>query len=131
MIFTNFIEEINLLEVKYEGIISVEELIEYINETRSNESYPRDLRIITDARNVKMDFNPNDLNKIVEANTKSLKKYNSITDAFVIDKPKETALSLLFQELSKNKKYKFNIFFNLDNAINWIFQTKDILITAN
>lgn len=131
MILTNFIEEINLLEVKYEGTISVKELIDYINETRKNKSYPRDLRIITDARNVKMDFNPDDLSKIIEANTKSLKNYNSITDAFVIDKPKETALSLLFQELSKNKNYKFKIFFKLDNAINWIFETKDILITAN
>ena len=120
MIKANFDSESGAYIVQFIGIVSIDEILEYIISTMNNNTFPRKLKIITDARRANMDFSPKDLSRIVEANMKSLEKYEMITDAIVLDSPKETALSILYQELSLTNKYRFQVFSTQEAALNWL-----------
>jgi len=120
MIKRLFNESTSVLEAKFEGEVNILQIVEYIRETKDSDHYPRTLKILTDARNVIMNFRAEDLGVIVEANYKSLAKYDYIIDAFILDSPTETALSILFDELVKSNKYKFKIFSTIEAASKWL-----------
>ena len=52
------------------------EIVDYIIATKENGSYPRVLKILTDATEAIMNFSPGDLSRIVEENYKSIEKYD-------------------------------------------------------
>ena len=120
MVITKFDKDTGILRSCFEGNVTLEEIIEYIDATRKNISYPRRLKILTEADNAEFDFNPDDLLAIVEANNKSIEKYEYIIDAIIVSDSKATALSMLYQEFSKNKKYRFNIFSTKEAASEWL-----------
>lgn len=51
-------------------------------------------------------FGHNDIETIVNTNKESLKNYDCIIDALIVNQPAETALSVFFKLLSENEKYK-------------------------
>ena len=120
MIEVSFNQETGILYANYKGDISLKQIRDYIIATKENKSYPRDLKILSDGSEAIFKVLPNELGLIVEENNKSLEAYNSIVDAIVLSGPKETALSMLYQEIAKNKKYKFRIFSTREAAIKWL-----------
>ena len=120
MVLTEFNERSGILHSKFEGNVSLIEVVEYIRATKENKVYPRHLKIITDSREAIMNFNVDDLDVIVLENIQSIENYDSITDAIVLDGAIEMALSILYQELSKLKNYKFNVFSTEEAALNWL-----------
>lgn len=110
----------NRLDVTYTGIVTSNEIIDYIETVKNDKSLPRTLKIYTIAQNIEMNFKPEDLYKIVEAVKKSIQNYNFMIDAFIVDKTKETAFSLLFSNLSKHDNYKFNVFSTEQAAERWL-----------
>jgi hypothetical protein len=120
VVITKFDKVTGILRSRFEGNVTLEEIIEYIDETRKNISYPRGLKILTEADNAEFDFKPDDLLAIVEANNKSIEEYDYIIDAIIVSDSKATALSMLYQEFSKNKKYRFNIFSTKEAASEWL-----------
>ena len=120
MISTQFNNSNNILEVKYSGDVSLNQILEYINETKLNSKYPRTLKILTNATEANMSFSPNDVQAIVDANNKSLQNYDYIIDAIIVANPNETALSVFFQLLSENQKYKFKVCSNYETAKLWL-----------
>ena len=56
----------------------------------------------------------------MEENNKSLENYEGIIDAIIVDNPKNTVLTVLYKELAKSKKYKFEIFATKSAAITWL-----------
>ena len=105
---------------RFEGDVFLKEIIDYINTTKSNKEYPRELRIITDSRKSTMLIMPDDLQQIVTANIESLQEYTYIIDAIVLDNPNDTALSYLYKEISKSKNYFFKLFSTNKAAIEWL-----------
>ena len=120
MIESTFNQETGILNAIFKGDISLKQIRDYIIATKENKAYPRDLKILSDASESLFKVLPNELRLIVEENNKSLEEYNSIVDAIVLSGPKETALSVLYQEIAKNKKYKFKIFSTREAAIKWL-----------
>ncbi len=123
MIIVKFDSKKGTLHSKFEGKVTLKEIVDYIVATKENKSYPRVLKILTNATHADMVFSPEDLAVIVEENYKSLEKYEYIIDAIVISSPKETAFSVLYQELAKTKKYLFQVFSTDKAAIEWLDQT--------
>ena len=41
-------------------------------------------------------------------------------NAIIVSDPNTTALSMLYQELEKNKKYRFNIFATKKASLGWL-----------
>lgn len=120
MVTTTFNNQNKILEAQFKGDVYLKEIIDYINATKTNSSYPRKLKILTDAKRANFKFNSSDLNAIVLANNQSLENYQAIIDAIIISAPKAAALTVLYQELSKNKKYHFNVFSTHKAALNWL-----------
>ncbi len=123
MIRTEFNTEAGFLDARYEGDIDIKQLVEYIAATEKNRQYPRFLKILSDGTHANMMFAPGDLPLIVEANYKSLKQYDYIVDAIILDSPKETALSQLYLEIAKTNKYKFKVFATREAALQWLENT--------
>ena len=120
MITVKFNPNTNILESKFEGNVTLAEIVNYIIATKENKAYPRKLKILTDSRKAIFNFTIEDLDVIVEENQKSLEKYELIIDAIIIDDPKKTVLSMLYLELAKTNKYKFEIFATKNAALNWL-----------
>jgi len=120
MVTSEFNHKTGILESKFIGEVCLKEIIDYIISTKENDSYPRLLKILTDASNANFNFAINDLEKIITENDKSLEKYDNIIDAIIVDNPKNTAISMLYQELETNDKYKFDIFSTKNAALNWL-----------
>lgn len=115
-----FNNQLGILDSKFEDHVSIEEIVDYIRATKNNKTHPRTLKILTDATQAIMDFSPDDLMRIVEENNKSLLQYDFIIDGIVINGPRETALSFLYQELAKTDNYKFEIFSTRKTAQEWL-----------
>lgn len=120
MVTAKFNLKSNILESKFEGNVTLAEVVNYIIATKENNSYPRKLKILTDSIDAVFNFSIDDLEIIVEENYKSLEKYDLIIDAIIIDDPKNTVLSMLYLELAKTNKYKFEIFATKSAAIDWL-----------
>lgn len=120
MVLTKFNHQKGILDSQFIDDVTLKEIVDYIIATKNNTTYPRNLKILTDATRALMKLVPDDLKVIVSENNKSIEKYNYIIDAIVIDKPKETAISLLYQEMAKNSKYRFQVFSTREAAIEWL-----------
>lgn len=111
-----------VLETYFEGEVVLKEIVDYIIATKQNTIYPRTLKILTNTSEANFNFSPNDLKIIIEENYKSLEKYDRIIDAIITDNPKNTAISMLYQELVKTNKYEFNVFSSKEAALKWLDQ---------
>jgi len=120
MIKTKFDCRSGILDSRFEGHITVDEIVDYIIATKKNELYRRVLKILTNVTTVLMHFSPAALTRIVEENYKSLEQYKYIIDAIVIDSPRVTAMTILYQELAKTNKYRFEIFSTRESAQLWL-----------
>jgi hypothetical protein len=120
MISVMFDSKTGILDSKYTGVVTLDQIVDYIVATKENTSYPRFLKILSDATQAEMNFPGDALSTIVDENNKSLERYDTIVDAIVIDSPRETALSLLYKELSRSQKYRFKVFSTREAATEWL-----------
>jgi len=120
MIKVEFDKENNFLKADYLGDIFLNDIVEYISATKNNTSYPRTLKIFSDATKANMLLNAIDLPTLVKENNQSLKKYDYIIDAILVDKPNEAVYTTLYEQLSTTKKYKFKVFTSYEKAFQWL-----------
>ncbi|MGZ0016650.1 hypothetical protein [Yeosuana sp. AK3] len=120
MVHAIFNKEKNILETQFKDDVHLNEIIDYIITTKENKSYPRTLKILTNAQDAVFKFTINDLNAILSENVESLKNYEAIIDAIIIASPQTAALSLLYQELAKSKQYHFDVFSTHEAALHWL-----------
>jgi hypothetical protein len=122
MIESNFNHQTGILESKFEGDVGVDDIVGYIVSTKENKTFPRHLKIITDATRARFDFSIKDIETIIKENNASLEKYDFIIDAIVVDSPRVAALSMFYKELGENEKYTFEIFSTKERALSWLNQ---------
>ncbi len=122
MVYSEFDKKNNILSTHFQSEVDKEEIIDYINTTKLNKDYPRELKIITDSRKSKMIITKKDIPEIVSANNKSLKEYNFIVDAIVIENSQDAQYSLFYKELSKADNYYFHVFADYDKALKWLLE---------
>ena len=124
MITYKFNKEKDIIETLIKGDTSIKDLTEYILKLSEDEHLPKKLKILSDARNGNFtsDTETDDLEKIVEANYRSLAVRDVIYDAFVLSSPVETAMGQLYKEFSKADNYFFNIFSTKEAAEEWLNQ---------
>ena len=120
MVISKFNQQTGVLESEFKGEVTLSEVVNYILATKDNKTYPRVLKIRTNAANSDFNFSRGDLEAIVNANNQSLEQYDAIIDAIIVENPKTTMLSMLYQKLGKNDKYVFNIFSTEKGASQWL-----------
>lgn len=120
MISATFNNHLNILETQFKNDVYLNDVLNYITATIENTTYPRILKILTNAKQVKFKFTVNDLKAISNESSKSLKHYDIIADAIVVNSPEAAAITTLYQALSKNESYHFEVFSTKEAALNWL-----------
>ncbi len=110
MIVSKFNNQSKILESKYSGEVTLAEVINNIISIKENKIYPRDLKIKADATNAIFKFSIADLKLIDLESQKFSEKYSLIIEAIIVDNPKTTVFSMLYQDSKKNDKHKIKIF---------------------
>jgi len=120
MVSAKFNHRTAILESKLEGKLTVKELIACSVTIQENASYPRFLKKLIDSKKAIANFSSNELALLAEEHFKIVEKYDYIVTAIILETPKETAFAMLFQNLIKNNKSKFQLFATREAAINWL-----------
>ncbi len=120
MIKTKLDNQSGIVYVKMEGVITLEQLVDHVSLKESRQYFPRDLKLLTDARQAILSFNIDALNLITDEMQKTLQKYNRIIDAFLVENTKETAMSVLYMEMAKINHYIFRVFNTEEAALRWL-----------
>ena len=120
MIHYHFNKEIQVLEVRYEGDISEEDIIKHSLFVANNKNFPRILKIITDSTNAHYTFSPTIIKKLLIYVEESLRNYEFIKDAFIHSNPIETAYSHLLEIEQNHDNYSHRIFSTKKAAIHWL-----------
>jgi len=122
MITYNYNNETGMLETILSGEINVKDLTEYILGLSNDKNLPRKLKILTDATKGKFSIGvlPKDMVTLVNVNKRSLAQRDFIYDAFILTGAFEIALGMLYRNLSKTKKYRFNVFSTQEAALDWL-----------
>ncbi|MFN8257538.1 MAG: STAS/SEC14 domain-containing protein [Bacteroidales bacterium] len=120
MINIKFNKELKILEVEFTGDISLKELIDYGEKIRISNDLPRELKILTDARESVYKISHNDLRVVVMELKKQIKPYKSVKTAVIQTKPVETALSMLVNWEGQIDGYEHQVFATRHAALNWL-----------
>ncbi|MHB1107980.1 MAG: hypothetical protein ACYCZ2_16620 [Lutibacter sp.] len=121
MIISKYNQQTEILETEFTEDVILEEIINYIISIKENKIYPRFLKIKTNATISNFDFSIDDIGTIVIENNKLLEKYDFISDAIIVDNPRATAITMIYQKLAeKNDKYRFNVFSTNKGASEWL-----------
>ena len=120
MILYTFNNELNILETHFENDVYLHDVLDYINAISDSTHYPKTLKILTFAETSTFKFTVKDLETINLEKNKSLENYAFVMDAIIINSPETAALSVLYEALSQNEKYKFKVFSTKEYALNWL-----------
>ncbi|ALJ03681.1 hypothetical protein APS56_00300 [Pseudalgibacter alginicilyticus] len=120
MINSIFNTETNILETEFINDITALQVINYIVAFKDNTSYPRKLKSVIDATQATFKFSFRDLKSFNAAKANSLVNYDSVMIAIIISNSTTAALSVLYEAIANNKKYKFKVFSSEEGAINWL-----------
>lgn len=120
MVLVEFNHQTSILESKFEGELTVKDIVEHITSTKDNESYPRFLKRVLDLTKATVNFPSSDLSILAEEHHKVIEKYDYIITAFILDTPRETAYSIIFQDLVKTDKSKIQLFSTREAALKWL-----------
>ncbi|MFV0540906.1 MAG: hypothetical protein ACK5MZ_06670 [Aestuariibaculum sp.] len=119
MITSRYNKHLKILETQYKGIVGLEEVLNYAIDIEKNIDYPRKLKILINAVDVKMNLSVNDLEIVKEAKTKTIKQYNSIIVAMIVNNPENAAKSMIYQIMVANL-YRYETFSTQEAAIHWL-----------
>ena len=103
--------------VDFKGLVTFKEFTDF-------EELPNELCLLYDLRYAVLDSSPEEINMVSQAAEAATQKYKSVKTAFVVNKPKETAYSTLFSQISKSKKTQRQIFSTKSTALKWLSPNK-------
>ncbi len=86
----------------------------------SDPDFSTEYDVITDIRNVNMEFNENLIEQIVVFMKKNSDKMKNRKSAIVADSPQNVAKSLFFGQKARNLNVKISVFSSPDAALKWI-----------
>ncbi|MFP4367755.1 MAG: hypothetical protein ACLFQA_11735 [Bacteroidales bacterium] len=120
MIRFEFNDQLQILEVFYEGTINFIDLVDYGNKIFSNSSLPRDLKILTYASGAGYHLEHHELPLLTKKLEEHIRPYNKIRAAFIQSRPRETAYSILMEQEIAHDKYDHAVFSTRKAALEWL-----------
>jgi len=108
------------LFVKSNSMVNIEDMIAGIQYLENDNSLPRKLRIIEDARSAEVNFSPIDASELSEHMHKVALKYDYIKHAVIHSNPRNTAMAMLVQKNKKDQNYFLEVFSTFEGAIHWL-----------
>ncbi|MDA3954288.1 MAG: hypothetical protein PF485_11620 [Bacteroidales bacterium] len=122
MITYKFNTKLQILEVIYEGSIQLNDLMEFGNEIYGNDSLPRQLLILTDVTKAQYNIKRSEFQIMIDMLKEHVKPFQLVKAAFIQNKPKETAYSLILEMKNKLPNYYHSVFSTREAALSWLLQ---------
>lgn len=122
MITFQFNKTLDILEVTYSGKIEFSDLIEFGNKMYSDKTLPRKLKILTDVTKAEYVLKYSEFSGLVSALQRHVSAYDSVYAAFIQNKPKETAYSMILELEANIPNYHHAVFATAEAAIEWLFK---------
>lgn len=124
MIKFTHIKEDNIIYVERHGEIVLEDIIKYVEDI---DQFALDLEhifILDDMRNSTTKFTIVDNPIIIDEIKKRISKYVEVRCAVLVDKPFDTALSILYENLARSvDNYSYKTFSTKDAGKKWLMQS--------
>lgn len=120
MISMSFNEELEILEVVYQGDITLDDILEYGKKYRDMKYLPRKLNMITDATEANYLFGVSEIPILAKALRDNTKYFESIKSAMIQTRPIETAKSVVMNQENISPNYRHKVFSTRDSAIEWL-----------
>lgn len=120
MIDISYNDQLNILQTKTGGELTIEEILGHYNEIRRNDTYPRDLKVLIDCRLTRLAVKLDDVEKIIEAAKSAIPKYKRMKEAILIAAPYETVIATLFEQNARFENYRFKVFNSENAALVWL-----------
>lgn len=121
MISSSYNEKEEIVYVKREGTVSIQQILESTVELDSLYGHMDKVYIIEDIRGSKSLFNKEDYPTILELLKTKLGAYKMVCMADIVDDPTNTALSFMFGSLAASlDNYFYSTFSTLEAAKRWI-----------
>ncbi len=120
MISSTFNSKLGILEVKYSGRLNYRELKNFSDSLMKDKKIPRELKILTDVREGEYDLKGRDLPEIPDASNNMAGAFTFIKAAFIHNRPRETALSLIAEKRNTIPNYFHRVFSTEEAALSWL-----------
>jgi len=114
------LSDTGIFRVKFSGKITVGDIQKYLDEFKSVNDLPLDIRLLYDLTDAEMNLDVNDIHSISQMAEEATLKFKSVKTAFLVNQPLLTAYSVLFSEFKSSNKTSRQIFSTLNAAINWL-----------
>ncbi len=122
MITSEYNKDLGLLKTKFEGVVTISEITDYIKSLRENTKLPSGLKIFTDASKASFEENvdPKEIENLAKENFLNLNYFVFIYDVFIVSGTMEMALGHLYKEFSQADNYSFKLVSTKEAAIEWL-----------
>lgn len=123
MIKYTFNQQLQIVELVAQDIVTVDQIIEYYLSISKDKSLPRDLKTLIDCTNGKLqiDLNKYEIEKARFALNKAMNVFDSICEAVIVVEPYETVVATLFREFNHDiKNLHFEIFCTEKASLKWL-----------
>ena len=114
-------KETQVLELRTEGVLKVDDIISHYVHISKDKTLPRKMRVLIDSRGTKMDLKIEDIALTNEAVKQALANFTYLKEAIIVDKPYETVIATMFERFySKMDSYSFRVFSTDHAARSWL-----------
>jgi hypothetical protein len=117
---THNLDKNNIFCIKLTGIITYEDINDFLIEFKSFNKLPEDVLLLYDLFNAEFKISPQDIESISKLADVATRNYKSVKTAFLVDKPMVTAFSSLFADIKDDEKKERKIFSTEEAARNWL-----------
>lgn len=108
--------------VEFSDTVTVEDIKNYLFESGRLDNLPKEIYLLYDLREVDMNLEIDDISFISKLAKKVTSPDKTIRTAFLVDKPKITAYSILFNVDTSSEKVLRNVFSTEEAALKWLKQ---------
>ncbi|MFA8434649.1 MAG: hypothetical protein ACEPOZ_09050 [Marinifilaceae bacterium] len=120
IIFREYDEGMNLFCIEMSGRIQLYEIMEFLDKILSDNSLPRQLRIIEDATSADFCFDIEDSWYVRELLEIQSKKFLSLRYAMLRETPMQTAYAMMLDYENNIKNCHTKVFFTKHGALQWL-----------
>ncbi len=114
------IESNSIFHVYMKGNFILNDITNYLNEFKKIESLPDNLLLLYDLREANLTFSLKELQIISNLADSTTNNYSRVKSAFLVDKPKESAYSVMFSDYQKSLMKMRKVFSSEEIAITWL-----------
>jgi len=120
MIEYKFNEIDETLYITVSGTFGINHMFKEIDSFANDNSLPRKLKILEDARNLSVTFTEDEIQLLIERLKSHLFKFDSIRHALVHLDPVNTAFAMLVSERLSGNNYLLKVFSDEEYALHWL-----------